>query len=251
MARRLERIRLAGIVVLLVLFCFVFSDWAFQPKLQREALDLLLFGIGVLGALSLYFFARQARTEFLLRRELQDQLMLDTLTRIMNRRAFTTHLETAWLQAQRNLTSIGLILVDLDQFKQINEICGQPFADNALQRVGQVLQGLALRPLDGAGRYGGDEFMAVWYDVDGNWLGRLAQEIPTRLHGLQCGTPGAPVPVTVSGAAILAWPRPGISVQDAVRAAHRLLDETQRTRRGTVTFEVLRPAGAAQERSAA
>ena len=201
----------------------------------------LVLVTNALGALGHYMLERQSRLGWLLSHELRQQAALDSLTGLLNHRAFIAHLETVWLQAQRSLTSVGLMLVDLDDFKRINDTAGHPFGDNALQHVAQVLKSCALRPLDAAGRYGGDELIAMWYGVDGAFLQKLADELPGRFKGLQGGDPRAPVAVTISGGAVLAWPRPGLTVEEAVKAADDLLYEMKRTGRGKVGFKVLRP----------
>lgn len=221
--------------------CFVVTNL----DLQRH--DVLLYeayylavanGIGWLG---LYVIERQIRTGWLLHHELRQQAVLDSLTGLMNRRAFTQHLEAAWLQAQRGVTSVGVMLLDLDSFKKINDNCGHPFGDRALQHVAGVLKASALRPLDAAARFGGDEFIAVWYDVDGAWFGKLAADLPRRIAGLECGKN---MKVTVSGGAVVAWPRPGMAMRDAIKAADELLYEMKRNSPGQIGFAVLKPPAA-------
>lgn len=238
----------SGLMFYQAMFCgmviwaaFVGSNWSLQTHdlLLYEAYYVLV--ANAVGCLGLYLLDRQARTEFLLRNELSQQAALDSLTGLLNHRAFNNHLETAWLQAQRELTSVGLLLVDLDHFKRINDTAGHRFGDNALHHVAQVLRSCAARPLDAAGRYGGDELIAVWFGVDGTFLAKLAEELPRRIEGLQGGDPRAPVAVTISGGAVLAWPRPGLTMDEAVQAADELLYEQKRNQRGTIGFKVLRP----------
>src|ERR1051326_7545531 len=101
--------------------------------------------------------------------ELRQQAVLDSLTGIFNRRAFRSHLEAAWAQAQRDSETIGLILVDIDDFKLINDTCGHPFGDSAMKHIADVFHNATLRPLDAVGRYGGDEFIAMWFGVKPEW----------------------------------------------------------------------------------
>lgn len=231
---------------------FVATSWLQRAQEVVVYESFLMLMANALGALGHYMLERQSRLGWLLRNELRQQASLDSLTGLLNHRAFNAHLETAWLQAQRALTSVGLMIVDLDDFKNINDSAGHQFGDNALQHVARVLKGCALRPLDAAGRYGGDELIALWYGVDGPFLQKLSEELPRRLEGLQGSDGRAPVPVSISGGAVLAWPRPGLTVQEAVKVADDLLYEMKRTRRGTIGFKVLRPPhGEIQQQSAA
>lgn len=249
----------SGLLFYQAMFCglllwaaFVVSNWTLQSHgvLLYEAYYLLVAnGIGCIG---LYLLDRQQRNEFLLRHELRQRAALDSLTGLLNHRAFNAHLETAWLQAQRELRPVGLLLLDLDDFKRINDTAGHLFGDSVLRHVAQALKAAALRPLDAAGRYGGDELIAVWFGVDGHFLTTLAEELPRRIADLPgAGGPGAPVPVTVSGGAVLAWPRPGLTMAQAIKAADEVLYERKRSARGTIGFKVLGPPVGASARSAA
>jgi diguanylate cyclase (GGDEF)-like protein len=211
----------------------------------REAGKLLYEGYFVLlgnavGIAGHYVLERQARLSFLLQNELEQQALLDPLTGLMNRRAFGTRLETIWRQARRNLCPVGIVLVDLDGFKKINDACGHPFGDSALKHIGSVLKGAALRPLDISARYGGDEFIAAWYDVDGAWFAKMIEDLTARLAGMECGMPDLPMKVTVSGGAVLAWPKPGLESRDAIKLADQLLYECKRAGGNRITHTVLR-----------
>jgi diguanylate cyclase (GGDEF)-like protein len=229
----------AGVILM---GAFVWTNWALRAhdKLLYEAFYLLLAnGIGVIGH---YLLERQSRVTFLLFHELEQQAVLDPLTGLMNRRAFNARLETIWRQARRNMTPVGILIVDLDDFKQINDTCGHQFGDSALAHVATVLRSCATRPLDAAARYGGDEFVAVWYDVDGAWFHRLIEELPERLCVTVCGVDGAQGKVTVSGGAVLAWPRPDLESRHAIKAADDLLYVMKRGSRGRVGHTVLNTA---------
>jgi diguanylate cyclase (GGDEF)-like protein len=230
----------AVLVNALVWFAFIGSNWGLQShdKLLYEGYYLLV--ANAVGWLGQYLLERHSRLAFLMQNELRQQAVLDSLTGLMNRRSFNAHMEAAWLQAQRGLTSVGLMLVDLDGFKKVNDSCGHQFGDNALQHVAHVLRTSAMRPLDAAGRYGGDEFIAIWYDVDGAWFQKLAEELPARLEGLQCGDTRNPLKVTISGGAVIAWPRPGMQMRDAVKIADETLYEMKRTQRGRIGYVVMR-----------
>jgi diguanylate cyclase (GGDEF)-like protein len=81
----------------------------------------------------------------------------DPLTRLLNRRAFVERLDGEVARAARYGHSFGLVLCDLDDFKELNDRFGHAAGDEALQRFGRTLQS-ALRKGDEAFRIGGDEF---------------------------------------------------------------------------------------------
>jgi diguanylate cyclase (GGDEF)-like protein len=213
---------------------FLASNWGLQahPVLVYEGYYLLL--ANALAWLGLYMLEWQMRDVFLLERELSIHAQLDSLTGMLNRRAFRRHLETAWRQAQRQRVALGIMLIDLDGFKRINDTGGHPFGDHALQRVGQTLKDTSQRPLDAVGRYGGDEFIAVWFGVDPIWFETMVRELPAKLNDLTCGDGAEKVGVTVSGGAVIAWPQYGLSPDDAIHLADEKLYEMKRSDRGTI-----------------
>ena len=208
-----------------------------RPSLIYEAYYLLI--ANVIGLLGLYVLQHESRKAFLLQNELRQQAVLDSLTGVINRREFRSQLNTAWAQAQRKQTTLGLMLVDLDSFKSINDTCGHLVGDAALRHVAQTLEDSTLRPLDVVARYGGDEFIAIWFDVDGPWFSKLASELPARIAQMQASVPALPVRLSVSGGAVLAWPCKGLVPQDAIKLADQKLYEMKRGNRGTIAYAVL------------
>jgi diguanylate cyclase (GGDEF)-like protein len=222
-----------------ILVAFTITNWTLQTHTLLLYEVLHLFLANVIGWIGLYLLDHQTRMQFLLKRELAQQALVDSLTGLMNRRAFEQHFDTAWRQAQRELTSIGLLLVDLDEFKRINDNCGHQFGDEALRHIATILKAAAYRPLDAAARYAGDEFIALWYGVDGAWFANTAEELPLRFQGLRCGDP--PREVTVSGGAVVVWPRKGVEMKDAFKAADDKLYQMKRDKPGCIGFVVLQP----------
>jgi diguanylate cyclase (GGDEF)-like protein len=129
--------------------------WADEPD------DRLLPSPGRLQALRV--FANQA-TAAVLASQYVDELRFladhDPLTRLLNRRAFVERLDGEVARAVRYDRPFGLVLCDLDGFKELNDRDGHPAGDAALQRFGLVLQA-ALRKGDDAYRIGGDEFAVL------------------------------------------------------------------------------------------
>jgi len=84
----------------------------------------------------------------------------DALTELPNRTLFRDRLEHAIVQSQRQGTRVGLLFLDLDRFKQINDSLGHDVGDRLLQSVAERLQS-SLRKGDTIARLGGDEFAVV------------------------------------------------------------------------------------------
>lgn len=92
------------------------------------------------------------------RRQLAALSMQDGLTGIANRRSLDEALHRACRNAARTGDPIGVVMLDVDHFKQFNDHYGHGVGDEALRRVARVAGEFARRPYDVAARYGGEEF---------------------------------------------------------------------------------------------
>ncbi len=88
------------------------------------------------------------------------QLMTDDLTGLLNRNYILQRLEEEFARARRYRRPLAAAMIDLDNFKAINDLCGHPAGDRLLRRIAQLLRG-EMRKQDFIGRYGGEEFLAV------------------------------------------------------------------------------------------
>lgn len=102
----------------------------------------------------------------------------DELTGLLNRGLFCDRLEQAVMQARRKQRQVGLLFLDLDGFKDVNDRFGHQGGDELLQQVAQRLVGCT-RDADTVGRFGGDEFMVLIPEVDGE------QGVATLAHKLE------------------------------------------------------------------
>ena len=189
-----------------------------------EAYYLLVMHL--LGCLGLYFVERRHRQAYLLENQLRLQAVTDGLTKLMNRGAFRSHLDAVWQMAVRDGKRIGLVLMDLDHFKTVNDECGHLAGDEALMRVGSALRSQIKRPLDAAARFGGDEFVAVWFDVEPDWFNGIPERIRTALDGLVVhgdARHAGRCPISTSIGAVTVKPGAGSTPKQAMSAADELL----------------------------
>lgn len=100
----------------------------------------------------------------------------DALTGLDNRRAFQTKFEQYQLNAETQGTALALMMIDIDEFKQLNDRHGHETGDLALQHLAQVLAAVA-RQTDIACRLGGDEFVLAAADTDAKGLLHLAERV--------------------------------------------------------------------------
>lgn len=94
-------------------------------------------------------------------RELEQMSKVDALTSLFNRRAFDAFFENEYQQAVQTGTSLSLILIDIDYFKNYNDCYGHQEGDNCLQKVAYAIKENVHRNADVTARYGGDEFAVI------------------------------------------------------------------------------------------
>jgi diguanylate cyclase (GGDEF)-like protein len=111
--------------------------------------SLTLIAIGYLGWLAIRHLG-----------QLKVLANVDGLTSNWNRRAIFRLLTRELEQAKRKASMVAVIMIDVDQFKNINDRCGHPVGDLVLQEVARRLRSCT-RPSDHLGRYGGEEFLVI------------------------------------------------------------------------------------------
>lgn len=98
-----------------------------------------------------------------LQERLRHEASHDQLTGLWNRRRILEHLDRELHRAARKPVPMGVLIADLDHFKQINDTHGHPVGDVVLQESAARLS-MVMRAYDGCGRYGGEEFLIVLTD---------------------------------------------------------------------------------------
>jgi diguanylate cyclase (GGDEF)-like protein/PAS domain S-box-containing protein len=86
--------------------------------------------------------------------------MQDPLTGLLNRRAITEHAEAEWHRGKRERKPVCIVLIDLDNLKDVNDSLGHPVGDQAIIELAGIIKA-SRRRYDWSGRWGGDEFMLV------------------------------------------------------------------------------------------
>lgn len=130
--------------------------------------------------------------------ELEDLLTTDELTKILNRRGFIDMFEKELDRTNRAISTGGvLIMIDLDNFKIINDTYGHDAGDKALQLVAQTLS-IYIRKMDCAARLGGDEFIVLFSNTDQASSLDRAQKLARKLNSLTLSYNGHRIPVRAS-----------------------------------------------------
>jgi diguanylate cyclase (GGDEF)-like protein len=185
----------------------------------------------------------QLRTSFLERGLMGEMAARDGLTGLRNRGAFDVHLPRVWGHGMRERRQLAVLMIDVDHFKPYNDHYGHQAGDAALRRVAQVVQSFARRPLDIAARYGGEEFVLALFDLTGEHLRDIAEQLRLSIQALGVpheASPTAPI-VTASIGVTLVTPRQGRSPAGAVQLADEALYTAKRSGRNCVRFAEIDP----------
>lgn len=135
-------------------------------------------------------------------KELENQLRelanTDVLTGLPNRRAFFERLETEFRRVGRYGDSLSVIMMDIDNFKSINDVYGHSFGDEVIARIAATAASALRTPVDLIGRLGGEEY-AVLLPVTGvDGAGECAERIRNAVAHIPFEAGGEPVRVTAS-----------------------------------------------------
>jgi len=134
------------------------------------------------------------------RRLLERLAHVDGLTELANRRRFDELYDVEWQRAQRNGAPLSLAMLDIDCFKQFNDLYGHPAGDRALRAVARTAGAWLRRPADLAARYGGEELVLLMPETPVDHARAIVDKLRAAVAALQIAhadSLAAPV-VTVS-----------------------------------------------------
>jgi len=135
---------------------------------------------------------------------LADLARSDSLTLLLNRRAFDEELDGMFARQQRFGERFALLVLDLDHFKQINDQHGHAAGDEVLRATARALTG-QLRPFDRLFRIGGEEFAAILPGTDGAAAGQAAERLRQVVAAQPVSAGDSTIAVTVSIGVASVW----------------------------------------------
>ncbi len=136
--------------------------------------------------------------------KLRDLSRFDGLTGVHNRAYFNERFDMEWRRAHRSQSMIGLLMIDIDHFKRVNDTYGHPGGDACLKQVAETMRLAVRRSGDEIFRYGGEEFVILLADTDLAGAAHIGEIIRRQVEALDVIYEAKKIPLTVSiGAAAM------------------------------------------------
>jgi diguanylate cyclase (GGDEF)-like protein len=157
----------------------------------------------------------------LLQSKLREQAIRDPLTNLFNRRYLEETLDHEIARASREGYSIGIMMIDLDHFKKVNDTYGHEAGDNVLKAIATTLS-VETRRGDFACRYGGEEFVIVMPNMDSHVAYERAEKLRNTLNSLYIPYGIYSLTITIS-MGIASYPANGLTRETILRAADKAM----------------------------
>ncbi len=178
-----------------------------------------------------------------LHRTIQAQAITDPLTGLSNRRHFEEMLAAETARARRLVHPLGLVMIDIDGFKELNDQYGHQVGDMALVAIGKLL-GEQAREIDQMARFGGDEFVAVLPETDLAGAHTLAERVRKAIEALTIHAPDEALLSITSSLGVASLPESAADGEGLIAAADLALYEAKRGGKNRVSRS--EPAGSSR-----
>lgn len=196
---------------------------------------LTILGYGIRSTLQQVHHIGAARSAERDRDAMADLAWRDPLTGIGNRRAFDAALHLEWDRARLTEHSLGLLMIDIDHFKAINDNLGHVVGDEVIRAVGKGIESSASLSSDVLARYGGEEFACLLPDTSLRKAHVIAERMRAMIEALAIPhptSPGGVVTVSIGVASVV--PRQQASIDQLVQAADRALYQAKSAGRNCI-----------------
>jgi diguanylate cyclase (GGDEF)-like protein len=157
----------------------------------------------------------------------------DGLTLLYNHRFFQERIREEFKRSDRFRQTLALLMIDVDDFKRINDTFGHQAGDRVLRRIARVLRE-SLRAVDVAARYGGDEFAIILPDTDLREASEVAERLRRSVEKHPFFVGGTSVTLTLSLGAAARLPQSPVLSEELIKMADHALFQAKTGGRNTV-----------------
>jgi diguanylate cyclase (GGDEF)-like protein len=210
------------------------ADFTMGKDGSRRRIEARAFPFGRSGK-GTVLIIRDVTENAVLLEELSALASQDALTGAFNRRRFDELGSRDIELSRRSSISVGVLMLDIDLFKRVNDEHGHPVGDEVLKALSSACKD-ALRSSDVLARYGGEEFAVLLPGSGREESVAVAERLRARVGALEVPSEGASVSVTVSVGAYSAVPGPGDTLDLFLRRADEALYRSKALGRDRVSF---------------
>jgi len=202
------------------------DDFLTKPYNANELRARLRSGRRILELQEQLLFANDA---------LQFQLAHDPLTGMLSRAAILETMRIELIRSRRERTTVGILMADLDHFKQINDTYGHLAGDTVLREAAKRMRA-SVRPYDAVGRYGGEEFLIVMPGCNISGAMRRSEDLRNAIGKKPVDTPEGIIPVTLSLGVTVGGGVNTAELEELLRTADAALYEAKNRGRNQVAL---------------
>jgi two-component system cell cycle response regulator len=183
------------------------------------------------------------------REDLREQATRDSLTRLWNRSSILGELDRELARSERDSRPLGVVIVDLDHFKHINDTYGHLAGDAVLREAARRMQN-GIRQYDSIGRYGGEEFLILFPGCSQEESFSQADRLRKQLAQAEMSVNDSSLRVTASFGVVTAMPSESWTQEALIRKADEALYIAKKSGRNRVQIHTDRSQPAAEKASA-
>lgn len=188
----------------------------------------------VVAAIEVFTDIRFREDKYKENETLKKLIDIDDLTKIYNRKYINFQINQAILEYKEFETQFGILFIDIDHFKNVNDTYGHNAGDEVLKTISKTLVS-NLRPHDYAGRWGGEEFVIILKRINIDTLRMIAEKTRVLSGNSFAKYEDSTISVTVSIGATLY--RKNESIEELIKRADKLMYNSKKNGRNKVTFE--------------
>jgi diguanylate cyclase (GGDEF)-like protein len=171
-----------------------------------------------------------------LNQQLYNLAQKDGLTKLLNRSGFDDLAKTTYRNCVRNHIPLSMVLIDIDDFKQINDTYGHPFGDTCIVSIANTLNQFCKRNTDLLGRYGGEEFIVLLSGGNIEEHHELTKQIHRTVQKTKVSHEDISVKMTISIGISSLGSNYGMSFEGLVKSADEQLYKSKRTGKDKISI---------------
>ncbi|HEY3588526.1 MAG TPA: membrane-associated sensor domain-containing protein [Buttiauxella sp.] len=225
--------------IFLAWFCSDVGPWQEVNLLQIAAYFIIMAVIYSARYILLEWYQRSQRSEYeknLLIQKLTQLAHYDSLTGLYNKSSLTTFYHDSIRALEKRQEKLFLIVLDIDFFKQYNDIYGHVAGDECLLKTSQCIENSLRQASDAAFRFGGEEFVVITHCKDSSQAIKISQRIKENIAEAKIPHQGSEIsPWLTVSQGIAQW-LPGMNLKELLEAADKELYNAKRGGRNTISF---------------